>query len=177
MKTSSSPIKRFCVYPLALTAALSLAVSAHPRQDTQQIEPSTPTTDLTEDSNNVDRPVPSVARNALFTPKVLGLLGALTLDEKISLVHGALESDATTLGNVGFLPGVPRLGIPVREDNLNGLESLSDSAVIDVSAAGTHLCHPSRSTWILNSTGKVNPLIRKASVFRLSPVVPATSAV
>jgi beta-glucosidase len=43
---------------------------------------------LTEDYN-VDRPVPRIDRNAPFTPKVLSLMAALTLDEKISLVHGA----------------------------------------------------------------------------------------
>ncbi|MEU3840260.1 beta-glucosidase [Streptomyces sp. NPDC028635] len=38
------------------------------------------------------------------------LLGALTLDEKISLLHGATDPD--TLGEAGYVPGVPRLGIP-----------------------------------------------------------------
>src|SRR5690242_4338677 len=61
-----------------------------------------------------ERAVPPVARSAPFTPKVLGLLAVLSLDEKLSLVHGA--ADPTQLGNVGYLPGVPRLGIPPRRD-------------------------------------------------------------
>ncbi|HEY8979488.1 MAG TPA: glycoside hydrolase family 3 C-terminal domain-containing protein [Streptomyces sp.] len=42
--------------------------------------------------------------------RVRSLLGRLTLDEKISLVHGA--TDPQRLGQAGYLPGVPRLGIP-----------------------------------------------------------------
>jgi beta-glucosidase len=61
-----------------------------------------------------ERPFPPVARSAPFTPKVLSLLAVLSLNEKISLVHGA--ADPTQLGNVGYLPGVPRLGIPQRRD-------------------------------------------------------------
>ncbi|MEV0979027.1 beta-glucosidase [Streptomyces sp. NPDC049915] len=38
------------------------------------------------------------------------LLGALTLDEKVSLLHGATDPD--TLGEAGYVPGVPRRGIP-----------------------------------------------------------------
>ena len=52
--------------------------------------------------------------SAPFTPKVRGLLAVLTLDEEISLVHGG--TDPTPLGQAGYLPGVPRLGIPVRRD-------------------------------------------------------------
>jgi beta-glucosidase len=77
--------------------------------------PSAPsTTAWTEDFDHVDRPFPPVDRGAPFTQKVLSLLPVLTLDEKISLVHGA--ADPTQLGNVGYLPGVPRLGIPPRRD-------------------------------------------------------------
>ncbi|WP_406859550.1 beta-glucosidase [Streptomyces sp. HUAS MG47] len=42
--------------------------------------------------------------------RVEELLGALTLDEKISLLHGA--GDPKSLGQAGYVPGVPRLGIP-----------------------------------------------------------------
>ncbi|MBZ4019070.1 glycoside hydrolase family 3 protein [Streptomyces purpurogeneiscleroticus] len=42
--------------------------------------------------------------------RIKKLLGRLTLDEKISLVHGA--TDPERLGQAGYLPGVPRLGIP-----------------------------------------------------------------
>ncbi|HKS98183.1 MAG TPA: glycoside hydrolase family 3 C-terminal domain-containing protein [Rugosimonospora sp.] len=38
------------------------------------------------------------------------LLAALTLDEKLSFVHGA--ADPQSLGQAGYIPGVPRLGIP-----------------------------------------------------------------
>ncbi|MFJ7300920.1 beta-glucosidase [Streptomyces sp. NPDC099088] len=43
-------------------------------------------------------------------PRVEGLIRRLTLDEKISLLHGA--ADPESLGQAGFVPGVPRLGIP-----------------------------------------------------------------
>ena len=40
------------------------------------------------------------------------LLKELSLHEKISLIHGSVESDDTNQGQAGYLPGVPRLGIP-----------------------------------------------------------------
>ncbi|WAZ20130.1 beta-glucosidase [Streptomyces cinnabarinus] len=49
-------------------------------------------------------PDPSAGR------RVEGLLADLTLDEKISLLHGA--TDPAPLGQAGYVPGVPRLGIP-----------------------------------------------------------------
>ncbi|MCT9141432.1 beta-glucosidase family protein [Streptomyces violarus] len=42
--------------------------------------------------------------------RVEGLLARLTLDEKISLLHGA--TDPRPLGQAGYVPGVARLGIP-----------------------------------------------------------------
>ncbi len=39
------------------------------------------------------------------------LVARMTLDEKLSLVHGQ-EHSPRTLGGAGFVPGVPRLGIP-----------------------------------------------------------------
>ncbi|MFE0173672.1 beta-glucosidase [Streptomyces sp. NPDC059002] len=42
--------------------------------------------------------------------RVESLIGRLTLDEKISLLHGA--DDPKRLGQAGYVPGVPRLGIP-----------------------------------------------------------------
>jgi len=36
----------------------------------------------------------------------------MTLDEKMTLVHGAGESPATSQGQAGYVPGIPRLGIP-----------------------------------------------------------------
>ncbi|CCK31660.1 glycoside hydrolase family 3 domain protein [Streptomyces davaonensis JCM 4913] len=49
-------------------------------------------------------PDPSAGR------RVEALLAELTLDEKISLLHGA--TDPAPLGQAGHVPGVPRLGIP-----------------------------------------------------------------
>ncbi|MGW7424131.1 beta-glucosidase [Streptomyces sp. NPDC054813] len=43
-------------------------------------------------------------------PRVERLIAGLTLDEKISLLHGATDPDS--LGQAGYVPGVPRLGIP-----------------------------------------------------------------
>ncbi|MEU0244451.1 glycoside hydrolase family 3 N-terminal domain-containing protein [Streptomyces sp. NPDC006235] len=42
--------------------------------------------------------------------RVEGLLARLTLDEKVSLLHGA--TDPSPLGQAGYVPGVARLGIP-----------------------------------------------------------------
>jgi beta-glucosidase len=39
------------------------------------------------------------------------LLSEMTLDEKISMLHGAQEPASTYQGQAGFLPGIPRLGI------------------------------------------------------------------
>lgn len=38
------------------------------------------------------------------------LIGRMTLEEKVSLLHGA--EDPLSLGQAGYIPGVPRLGIP-----------------------------------------------------------------
>ncbi|MGP9022107.1 beta-glucosidase family protein [Streptomyces sp. BR1] len=42
--------------------------------------------------------------------RVEALLSRLTLDEKLTLLHGA--DDPHSLGQAGYLPGVPRLGVP-----------------------------------------------------------------
>ena len=48
-----------------------------------------------------------------LTPRVLQLIGKLTLDEKLSLVRGGV--DPNNLGQAGYIPGVQRLGIgPLR---------------------------------------------------------------
>jgi len=44
-----------------------------------------------------------------LTPRVLQLVGKLTLSEKLTLVRGA--QDPKNLGQAGYIPGVPRLGI------------------------------------------------------------------
>ena len=75
-----------------------------------------------------ERAIPPVDRHAPFTTKVVGLLFALTVDEKISLVHGAYNPDPASVGQVGYLPRVPRLGIPVRRDSdALGLEVIADA--------------------------------------------------
>lgn len=55
--------------------------------------------------------VPSLAHaRSGPAPRVEALLARLTLDEKISLLHGA--TDPRPLGQAGYVPGVERLGIP-----------------------------------------------------------------
>ncbi|MGO9240777.1 MAG: beta-glucosidase family protein [Bryobacteraceae bacterium] len=51
-------------------------------------------------------------------PKITGsarvdhLLSQMTLDEKITMIHGTGEDATTYQGEAGYLPGIPRLGIP-----------------------------------------------------------------
>src|SRR5579875_2013275 len=40
------------------------------------------------------------------------LLSKMTLQEKITLIHGAQEDPSVYQGQAGYLPGIPRLGIP-----------------------------------------------------------------
>src|SRR5690348_3462641 len=54
------------------------------------------------------QPVSAITGNA----RVDRLLGEMTLDEKIAMVHGAQEPAAAYQGQAGYFPGVPRLGIP-----------------------------------------------------------------
>ncbi len=76
-----------------------------------------------------DRSAPPVESEAPLTREVKGLLSALTLDEKLSLVYGA--SDPVSVGNVGYLPGVPRLGIPPRRDaDALGIEVIADATAL-----------------------------------------------
>src|SRR5579862_7523267 len=44
--------------------------------------------------------------------KVDALIAKLTLDEKLTLLEGAQEPAATNQYEAGYLPGIPRLGIP-----------------------------------------------------------------
>jgi beta-glucosidase len=74
-------------------------------------------------TQQVARGEPQVDSAAPFTPKVQSLLSVLTVDEKLSLVHGNgfdfanfAALDPKALGQAGFLPGVARLGIPPRRD-------------------------------------------------------------
>src|SRR5487761_1091137 len=45
-------------------------------------------------------------------PKVDKLLSEMTLAEKITMIHGAIEPAATFKGQAGYLAGIPRLHIP-----------------------------------------------------------------
>lgn len=53
---------------------------------------------------------PPVAGKTVGTAGIDALLAELTLDEKTALLHGA--PDPAPLGQAGYVPGVPRLGIP-----------------------------------------------------------------
>ena len=44
--------------------------------------------------------------------RVDALLGQMTLEEKILMIHGEVEPAATNQGEAGYLEGIPRLGIP-----------------------------------------------------------------
>jgi beta-glucosidase len=45
-----------------------------------------------------------------FCNEIEALIAQMTLDEKLSMLHGA--EDPNELGQAGYIPGVPRLGIP-----------------------------------------------------------------
>jgi beta-glucosidase len=45
-----------------------------------------------------------------FCNEIEALIAQMTLDEKLSMLHGA--EDPSSLGQAGYIPGVPRLGIP-----------------------------------------------------------------
>ena len=45
-------------------------------------------------------------------PRVDKILSQMTLDEKLTLIHGTKEAPAVYQGQAGYLAGVPRLGIP-----------------------------------------------------------------
>ena len=44
--------------------------------------------------------------------RIESLLGKMTLEEKMNLIRGDAEPAATNQGQAGYLPGVPRLGVP-----------------------------------------------------------------
>ncbi len=52
------------------------------------------------------------APDATTDAKVAKLLSQMTPDEKMALIRGAIEPEATYQGQAGYLTGVPRLGIP-----------------------------------------------------------------
>lgn len=51
-------------------------------------------------------------RTVTGNARVDRLLSRMTLDEKITLVHGTGEDPSTNQGQAGYMPGIPRLGIP-----------------------------------------------------------------
>ena len=59
-------------------------------------------------------PTTTVKSPAVVTgdARVDKLLSEMTLDEKIGMIHGALEGPTTYQGQAGYLAGIPRLGIP-----------------------------------------------------------------
>ena len=59
-----------------------------------------------------DRQDQKVVHRITGNARVDKLLSEMTLDEKISLVHGEPEPEATYQGQAGYMAGVPRLGIP-----------------------------------------------------------------
>jgi hypothetical protein len=74
---------------------------------------------------------PPVDPHAPYTTKVLSLMAAMTLDEKLSLSYGATDTSTPLIGNVGFLPGVPRLGVPPRRDaDALGIEVVADATAL-----------------------------------------------
>jgi beta-glucosidase len=46
------------------------------------------------------------------TARIDRLLGQMTLEEKMGLIRGGLEPADVYQGQAGYLPGVPRLGVP-----------------------------------------------------------------
>jgi beta-glucosidase len=52
--------------------------------------------------------IPAVTGNS----RVDKLLSEMSLDEKIGMIHGMHEPASTYQGQAGYLPGIPRLGIP-----------------------------------------------------------------
>lgn len=72
---------------------------------------------------------PPVDPSAPWTPFVTSLVSALTVDEKILLVHGS--SDPTPLGQAGYLSGIERLGIPpLRLVDAVGINVYKDATAI-----------------------------------------------
>jgi hypothetical protein len=57
--------------------------------------------------------VPWAARDSSADTRANQLLSQMTLDEKIQLVHGAVSTATVRRGAAGFIPGIPRLGIPI----------------------------------------------------------------
>src|SRR4051812_13598722 len=63
----------------------------------------------TASANNATR---SSSGAVASSPRVERLLAQMTLDEKLQTVSGGPEPSATNQYEAGYLPGIPRLGIP-----------------------------------------------------------------
>lgn len=50
--------------------------------------------------------------DAILEAKVNALLAAMTEEEKLNLCHGHANPEGMQIANAGYLPGVPRLGVP-----------------------------------------------------------------
>lgn len=55
---------------------------------------------------------PAQAQGAAGNQRVSGLISRMTLDEKLTLLEGSQEAASTNQFEAGYLPGIPRLGIP-----------------------------------------------------------------
>jgi beta-glucosidase len=51
-------------------------------------------------------------KNEASQARIDKLLGQMTLEEKMNLIRGGVEDPALYQGQAGYLPGVPRLGVP-----------------------------------------------------------------
>jgi len=69
---------------------------------------------------------PAIAANAPWTDTVKWLVGQLTVDEKLLLVHAGTDPDPH--GEAGIIQGVPRLGIPdARHADAQGVNVYKDA--------------------------------------------------
>ena len=110
---------------LAVTVAVGLATAASVGAQAALSLPAT------------SAPTPPDGASPPWTPTVRYLVGQLTVDEKISLVHGSLgegitnpttPTDPGANGAIGVVAGVPRLGIPTfRHVDSNGVNVFADS--------------------------------------------------
>jgi len=79
---------------------------------------------------------PPVAADAPYTPLVLDIMKQMNLSEKMALVAGTDDPEAGKRVSTGYLPGIPRLGVPPRRD--------SDGDGLDTHGIGESTSFPSR---------------------------------
>lgn len=63
-------------------------------------------------SEEVSAQQPHATSQKLSAADIDDLIAQMTLDEKLSFLHGATDSEGVCQGAAGFMPGVERLGIP-----------------------------------------------------------------